>query len=130
MYRIEEANANKNKEGDVILEQIIGNAKIAFKANKVITITKTVALTDKDNKTLLRLAKDLREQEPEHKCPERFDSPLLNFFRLRSKHQVHFVGDDYRYGSCIDDTREEYYALANALAVYDTRLGDVPSGGV
>lgn len=129
MYLIEEANAKggATNAADVILEQTIGNAKISLKGNKVITITKTVALTDKDNKTLLRLAKDLREQEPDHKCPMRFDSPLLNFFRLRSKDQVHFVGDDYLYGSCIDDTREEYYALANALAAYDTRLADVPS---
>jgi len=128
MYLIEEANAKGGaiNAADVILEQTIGNAKIELKANKVLTITKTVVLKDKEHKTLLQLAKDLRKQEPDHNCPIRYESPILNFFRLQSAHQVLFPGDQYRYGSCVDDTREEYYALANALAAYDTRLVDVP----
>jgi hypothetical protein len=112
----------------VIMEQQLDNAKIALHANKKLVITKTIKLTDKENKTLLMLAKDLRQQEPDHKCHcLDMNSPLIRFLANRmGKHRIIFKGDGYEYGSCSHDTREEYYALANALASYDTRLADVP----
>lgn len=112
----------------VIMEQQLDNAKITLHADKKLIITKTIKLTDKENKMLLMLAKDLRQQEPDHKCVDRnVDSPLIRFLMNgMRKHRIIFKGDGYEYGSCPHDTREEYYALANELASYDTRLTDVP----